>query len=122
MGLTDLLGRKASDELEPSQVKERQAAGALLIDVREDFEYQDGHAPGAKLVPLGKLSQHLPKLPKDREVLFICRSGNRSGVATDLARRAGFTKALNVRGGMLAWARAGLQIQRGKEDGASEAA
>ena len=112
MGLLDLLGRKASDALEPSQVKERQAAGALLIDVRESFEYQDGHAPGAKLVPLGKLSQHLPKLPKDREVLFICQSGSRSGAATSLAKRAGFTRAFNVRGGMNAWARAGLPIKR----------
>ena len=84
----------------------------MLIDVREDFEYRDGHAPGAKLIPLGKLSQQLPKLPKDREILFICRSGNRSGVATNLARRPGFTKALNVRGGMIAWARAGLPIKR----------
>ncbi len=112
MGLMDLLGRKVSDEFEPSRVKERQDAGALLVDVREDFEYRDGHAPGARLIPLGKLSQQLPKLPKDREVLFICRSGNRSGVATDLARRAGFTKAYNVRGGMIAWARAGLPIKR----------
>ena len=112
MGLMDLLGRKVSDELEPAQVEERQAAGALLIDVREDFEYRDGHAPGAKLIPLGKLSQQLPKLAKDREVLFICQSGSRSGAATKLARRAGFTKAFNVRGGMNAWARAGLPIKR----------
>ncbi len=112
MGLMDLLGRKVSDELEPAQVQERQKAGALLIDVREDFEYRDGHAPGAKLIPLGKLSLQLPKLPKDREVLFICRSGNRSSVATDLAKRAGFTNAHNVRGGMIAWARAGLPIKR----------
>jgi rhodanese-related sulfurtransferase len=112
MGLLDLLGRKASDELEPAQVAGRQAAGALLIDVREDFEYQAGHAPGAKLVPLGKLSQQLPKLPKDREILFICQSGSRSSVATDLARRAGFPNAHNVRGGMTAWARARLPIKR----------
>ncbi len=112
MGLLDLLGRKVSDELEPAQVEGRQKAGAQLIDVREDSEYRDGHAPGAKLVPLGKLSSQLPKLPKDREVLFICRSGNRSSVATDLAKRAGFTKAHNVRGGMIAWARAGLPIKR----------
>ncbi len=112
MGLMELLGRKVSDELEPAQVEERQKAGALLIDVREDYEYRDGHAPGSKLIPLGKLSLQLPKLPMDREVLFICRSGNRSGVATDLARRTGFTKAYNVRGGMIAWARAGLPVKR----------
>jgi len=112
MGLMDLLGRKVGGEIEPSQVKERQAAGALLIDVREDYEYQAGHAPGAKLVPLGRLSQHLPKLSKDHEVVFICQSGSRSSVATDMARRAGFTRALNAKGGMNAWSRAGLPIKR----------
>ncbi len=112
MGLKDLLGRKALDELDPVEAKQRQAAGALLVDVREPEEWAAGHAPGARHVPLGRLAQHLPKLPRDCEVLFICRSGNRSGVATDMARRAGLARAMNVRGGMIAWARAGLPVQR----------
>ena len=114
MSLTDILGlgRNTNNNLEPALVEGRQAAGALLIDVREAHEYEAGHAPGAKLVPLGTLSQHLPNLPKDREILFICQSGSRSGVGADLARRAGFTKVYNVRGGMNAWARAGLPTKR----------
>jgi rhodanese-related sulfurtransferase len=112
MSLLDVFGRKTANNLEPEQVEGRQKAGALLIDVRENHEYLAGHAPGAKLVPLGKLSQHLLNLPRDQEILFICQSGSRSGVGADLARRAGFTKVYNVRGGMNAWARAGLATKR----------
>lgn len=106
------LTQPAADEVDPAEARQRQAAGALLVDVREPGEFAQGHAPGARLIPLGQLSRRLSELPRDREVLFICRSGNRSGVATELARRAGLTQAFNVRGGMVAWLRAGLPAKR----------
>lgn len=98
------------DEIDPAEAKRRQEVGAILIDVREPYEWSAGHAIGARHIPLGKLEQHLASLPRDREVLFICRSGNRSATATLRARRAGLTKAANVRGGLIAWMRDRLPI------------
>ena len=99
-------------EVDVAEAQRRQDAGALLIDVREPVEWQAGHAPGARHIPLGTLTQHLVELPRDRDVLLICRSGNRSGTACGLLGRHGFDRAFNVIGGMQGWARAGLPIAR----------
>jgi rhodanese-related sulfurtransferase len=109
--LTRLLGRAGGSAVEPAEARRRQEAGALLVDVREADEWRAGHAPGARHLPLGRLADEIGTLPADRELLFVCRSGRRSGRATALAARAGRT-ATNVGGGMLAWARAGLPVER----------
>ena len=80
---------------------------ALLLDVREDDEWAAGHAPGATHIPLGQLAARTSELAPDRHVLAICRSGNRSGTATEQLSAAGFD-VVNVGGGMQAWQRAGL--------------
>jgi rhodanese-related sulfurtransferase len=90
----------------------RQAAGALLVDVREPDEWRKGHAPKAKLIPLGSLGTRLHDIPRSREVLLICRSGNRSGTAQRQLLRLGCQSITNVSGGMNAWAHAGLPIER----------
>lgn len=110
--LKNLLGGPAAPQISAHEVPQRQKEGALLVDVRELHEWRSGHAPNAKHIPLGQLSQHLSALPREREILFICRSGNRSGQATALARSAGLP-ATNVSGGMIAWSAAGLPVQRG---------
>jgi rhodanese-related sulfurtransferase len=84
---------------------------ALLVDVREAGEWSAGHARPAKHVPLGALSLKLGQLPRDREILVICRSGNRSLAGAKLLTNAGF-KARSVAGGTLAWARGGLPLAR----------
>ena len=111
MFLTRLLGGAGAPALEVAEARRHQQAGALLVDVREPDEWRAGHAAGARHIPLGRLAAELGKLPADREVLFICRSGNRSGTATSMARRAGLN-ATNVAGGTTAWARAGLPLER----------
>lgn len=114
MVLGRLFGRAGADasDVDVAEARRRQEAGALLVDVREPEEWTAGHAPSAQHIPLGRLANKLAGLPRDRDVLFVCHSGARSGRATDLARRAGLTRALNVRGGMSAWARAGLPVAR----------
>jgi rhodanese-related sulfurtransferase len=83
--------------------------GALLVDVREPFEWNTGHAPTARHIPLGMLPRHLSDLPTDRRIILVCRSGNRSARATEILTSAGLD-AVNLTGGMSAWARCGLPV------------
>ena len=87
--------------------------GLYVIDVREANEYQDGHIIGAKLIPLSSLKNRMKELPKDKEILCVCRSGARSGSAVRQLNNAGFT-AINLRGGMMGWQGAGYPSKKGK--------
>lgn len=92
-----------------------QSQGALLLDVRTPGEFAQGHAPGARLIPLDQIGRRLAELgAKDRAIALICRSGNRSGQAQSILEQAGFTKTVNVLGGMIAWERAGLPVVKGQ--------
>ena len=80
---------------------------AVVLDVREDDEWAAGHVPGATHIPLGQLPARLWEIDRDRPVLAMCRSGNRSKTAAVQLAAAGFEVA-NVVGGMKAWHSAGL--------------
>jgi rhodanese-related sulfurtransferase len=95
----------------PQQAQQMQAAGAVLLDVRENDEWSAGRAPGAVHVPLGQLPQRLTELPAGSEVVTVCRSGRRSATAAEQLRAAGVT-AHNLDGGMQAWQAAGLPVVR----------
>ena len=88
--------------------------GALVLDVREAFEFTAGHVPGAQWIPLGMLPGNLGTLPRDRAVMVICASGNRSQVGAELLTRAGFDAA-SVHGGTTAWARTGGELAAGTD-------
>jgi rhodanese-related sulfurtransferase len=81
-------------------------AGEYLLDVREQHEWDEAHAPGATLIPLSELNDRVDEVPTDRPVLVVCHSGMRSARATDALRGIG-VDARNVVGGMLAWRDAG---------------
>ena len=100
------------DDITPLEVQRRLTQGEqlYLLDVREREEYAEAHIADSVLIPLGQLSRKLSSIPKDATIIAICRSGNRSGVAADLLRRAGYSNVLNLRGGIIAWARAGLPL------------
>ncbi len=89
------------------------AAPPFLLDVREPHEYVEGHITGARLIPLGEVGRRLNELPRDRDILVICRSGNRSGAATRQLVQAGY-RAVNLSGGMIGWQRSGFPTRRGK--------
>ncbi|MED4783700.1 rhodanese-like domain-containing protein [Brevibacillus choshinensis] len=74
-----------------------------LIDVRNPDEYEDGHIPGSKLIPLPELPARIHEIDQNREVIFICRSGNRSGKACEYLNQLGYSNLNNMVGGMLAW-------------------
>jgi glyoxylase-like metal-dependent hydrolase (beta-lactamase superfamily II) len=94
----------------------REPEPPLLVDVREPEEFvgELGHIEGAILVPMDALEHRLPKLAGyvDREVVVVCRAGARSASAAAMLVRAGFSRVANLDGGMLAWARASLPVQR----------
>ena len=106
----------AETELEPQRVRELADAGdAELIDVRRDYEWEEGRVPGAQHIEVNELTAQAESIPKDRTVVFYCRSGNRSGMAAAAFREAGYD-AHNMAGGITAWTEAGFPLE--PEDGA----
>lgn len=101
-----------SDAVEAAEAQRRQQAGGLVVDVREPEEWREGHVAGAQHIPLGSLAARLAELPRDQEILTMCRSGNRSAKAQSLLQAHGFAKVRNVSGGIIAWERAGLPVER----------
>ena len=88
-------------------------AGAFVLDVREPSEWAQVHIPGATLIPLGQLSARANEVPKDKQVVVICHSGNRSKKGRDALLQAGFTNVSSVNGGMNAWSAAGYPTVSG---------
>ena len=75
------------------EAREMVAAGAQLVDVRADHEWEAGHLPGAVHIPLDELSQRAAEIDKDRPVILYCRGGNRSAMATTALAEAGYDAA-----------------------------
>jgi sulfur-carrier protein adenylyltransferase/sulfurtransferase len=92
-------------EIDPVQLKARLDRGddLQLIDVREVFEHQICNIPQARLIPLKELPARLGEIDPSREVVVHCKMGGRSAKAADLLRQNGFTRVLNLTGGILAW-------------------
>ncbi len=82
------------------------------MDVREPWEYNQGHVPGAILIPLGQLSSRLGELDPEKPVAVICASGSRSQSAAALLGQKGFKTIYNVSGGTSAWMYSGLALER----------
>jgi rhodanese-related sulfurtransferase len=87
------------------QLKTRLDTGEkpYLIDVREDDEVAFGMIEGAVHIPMGQIPARMDEIPRDREVVFICRSGSRSGRVCEFLAQQGFDRTVNMEGGMLAW-------------------
>jgi rhodanese-related sulfurtransferase/DMSO/TMAO reductase YedYZ molybdopterin-dependent catalytic subunit/glyoxylase-like metal-dependent hydrolase (beta-lactamase superfamily II) len=99
----------------PRAAKTMVDGGALLLDVREPDEWCIEHAPTAVLLPVGRVLAQQDELPRDRRIVVVCRSGGRSAAVTASLRRSGFD-AVNLAGGMCAWAAAGLPVVRHSGD------
>lgn len=99
--------------LKPLEVKERLKNGKrpFLLDVREKNELRAGYISGVKSIPLGQLGRRMKELPKDREIVCVCRSGNRSRSAAKQLIAAGYS-ASNMKGGMLAWGWSKLPVKK----------
>jgi len=108
-----LFSKPKVKEITPAEAQERQKAhGALIVDVREKDEWQRGHVPNAKHLPLGHLQARSQEILAASDVIFVCRSGNRSASAAKAFEQAGHPSVSSLAGGMGAWQRAGLPVKR----------
>jgi rhodanese-related sulfurtransferase len=107
-----LRGIKDVDHIAATQLINHKSA--LVLDVREQGEYDSGHILNSKLVPLGKLRERIGELEKyrDKPILVVCRSGMRSASACALLGKQGFAQAYNLEGGVMAWQKASLPLER----------
>ena len=93
-------------------LKNTNGSKPIIVDVREPWEYQQGHIPGAVLLPLGSLSSRIAELEPSHPVVVVCATGNRSQSAAALFGQKKFEKIYNVLGGTMAWKQQGLPLER----------
>lgn len=98
-------------EVSVQQARELVNEGAFLLDVRTPLEWEEAHIAGATLIPLDQLETHLSELPRDRKIVVMCRSGNRSATARDLLKQAGFEQVTSMAGGINQWRAAGFPVE-----------
>jgi molybdopterin/thiamine biosynthesis adenylyltransferase/rhodanese-related sulfurtransferase len=100
-------------EISPPEAVRRQSAGATVIDVREQVEWDAGHIAGALFIPRGQLGEQIEAAVPDKntELVLYCRSGARSGVGTQQLQQLGYTNVVNMAGGILEWQAQGLPVE-----------
>lgn len=94
----------------PEEVKQWQQKGAALVDVRESWEYIQGHLPEAKNIPMRELPNRLKEIPDP--VVLVCASGNRSGQVAIYLTEHGHRQVANLMGGTYGWQQRGLPIEK----------
>jgi phage shock protein E len=102
----------------PAEVSIDEAAvlregGAFMLDVRQPDEWVEFHMPGSTLIPLDQLEARLDEVPRDQEVVVVCRSGNRSQVGRDILLDGGFDQVTSMAGGLKGWQTAGYETISG---------
>jgi rhodanese-related sulfurtransferase len=101
--LFGFLGRLGIKQISPRDLGQKK--GMVLLDVRTDKEYEQGHIPGAVHVPLSDIGNKVKKLKKDKELVVYCRNGNQSIWAIKRLMGMGYKNLYNLRGGYNAWQR-----------------
>jgi rhodanese-related sulfurtransferase len=97
----------APSHITVAQAFDKYNQGALLVDVRTQEEWEEFHAPNTTWIPLDELVDRVTELPKNQEIVVICRSGNRSQEGRDILLNAGFTAVSSMDGGLRDWKIAG---------------
>jgi len=101
--LFGFLGRLGIKQLSPKEFDQKK--GMMILDVRTNKEYENGHIPGAIHVPLSDIGDKIKKLKKDKELVVYCQSGNRSIWAIKRLMGMGYKNLFNLKGGYHAWKR-----------------
>jgi rhodanese-related sulfurtransferase len=98
-------------EISIDEAAAKRDAGAFILDVRQPEEWQEGHIPGATLIPLGELEGRLSEIPQGQEVVVYCRSGNRSRTGAEILAKNGFNPVSSMAGGIKEWQAAGYPTE-----------
>jgi rhodanese-related sulfurtransferase len=98
------------DRISPLEAHQRLESGAVLIDVREQDEWDAVHAPDATLIPLSEFQVRYSEMPKGKDIILICAGGVRSAQAAQFAAEHGY-KVANLEGGIKAWMADGLPVE-----------
>ena len=102
-----------SVEITPAQAYVKYQQGAFFLDVRSQEEWDQFHLKGSTLIPLDELPDRLSELPKDKDIVVVCKSGHRSESGAAILQKAGFTQVSCLSGGLLAWQEANYPIEEG---------
>ena len=105
--------RGLAPEIPVSEAVSMQENGSFLLDVRQPEEWAESHIEGSTLIPLGELEARLGEVPRDRDVVVFCRSGNRSRRGRDILLEAGFKRVTSMAGGLKAWKAEGQETVSG---------
>ncbi len=100
-------------EVSITQAADLREAGAFVLDVRTQEEWNQVHIPGSTHIPLDQLQSRIAEVPKDEDVLVVCRSGNRSANGRDILLQAGYPSVTSMAGGVTQWYTRGLPTVSG---------
>ena len=100
-------------EISVEEAVAKRDSGAFILDVRQPAGWNEFHVPDSTLIPLGELSARVDELPKDQEIVVVCRSGNRSAQGRDILLDAGFAQVTSMAGGLTQWRAAGYPTVSG---------
>jgi rhodanese-related sulfurtransferase len=104
-------GSSSPREIAVSEAFSKYQNGVFVLDVRTQEEWNEFHIPNTTLIPLDQLASRLNELPKDREIVVVCRSGNRSQEGRDILLNAGFTQVTSMAGGLNEWRASGYPVE-----------
>ncbi len=108
----NFFSKPAIAEVSPQEARAKQQAGAVIVDVREAYELREGYIPGAVHIPLRSISQRMKELDSSKEIVIVCRSGNRSITAAQFLQQGGFPQVSSMAGGMIGWTRQNFPVKR----------
>jgi rhodanese-related sulfurtransferase len=110
------MGNAGNDKSLPREISVGEAYemyqnGAFVLDVRRLDEWNEFHAPNTTLIPLDELPSRLGEVPHDRQIVVVCRAGNRSEQGRDILLNAGFTNVTSMTGGLEDWRASGYPVE-----------